>query len=94
MRMRIHSKSGIVNGLFPDRNRLVVIKVYPIYHNNNTGVNKQMSVYKLIQCCAPLHMMNTGSSEQLNTLLKYGIDLRKNFELSENIWSRNHYEHK
>jgi hypothetical protein len=38
--------------------------------------------------------MNTGSSEQLNTLLKYGIDLRKNFELSENIWSRNHYEHK
>ena len=29
MRMRMHSKSGIVNGLFPDRNRLVVIKVYP-----------------------------------------------------------------
>ena len=28
MRMRMHSKSGIVNGLFPDRNRLVVIKVY------------------------------------------------------------------
>jgi hypothetical protein len=27
-------------------------------------------------------MMNTGSSEQLNTLLKYVIDLRKNFELS------------
>ena len=44
-----------------------------------------MSVYKLIQCCAPLHMMNTGSSEQLNTLLKYGIDLGNNFELSENI---------
>jgi hypothetical protein len=36
-------------------------------------------------CCAPLHMKNTGSSEQLNTLLKYGIDLGKNFELSENI---------
>jgi hypothetical protein len=85
MRMRIHSKSGIVNGLFPDRNRLVVIEVYAIYHNNNTGGNTQMSVYKLIQCCAPLHMMKTGSSEQLNTLLKYGIDLRKNFELSENI---------
>ena len=26
----MHSKSGIVNGLFPDRNRLVVIKVYPL----------------------------------------------------------------
>jgi hypothetical protein len=39
-------------------------------------------------------MKNTGSSEQLNTLLKYGIDLGKNFELSENLWSRNHYEHK
>ena len=29
MRMRMHSKSGIVNGLFPDRNRLVVKKIYP-----------------------------------------------------------------
>ena len=55
------------------------------FHNNKTGGNTQMSVYKLIQCCAPLHLMNTGSSEQLNTLLKYGIDLGKNFELSENI---------
>ena len=35
--MRMHSKSGIVNGLFPDRNRLVVIKVYP-----NEIINKYM----------------------------------------------------
>ena len=30
MRMRVHSKLGIVNGLFPDRNRLGVKKVFPI----------------------------------------------------------------
>jgi hypothetical protein len=29
MRMHMHSKSGIVNSLFPDRNRLVVKKVFP-----------------------------------------------------------------
>lgn len=37
MRMRMHSKSGIVNGLFPDRNRLIVKKVYP-YENMEDGL--------------------------------------------------------
>jgi hypothetical protein len=40
MRMRMHSKSGIVNGLFPDRNRLVVIKVY----TNHDTLQKSKSI--------------------------------------------------
>jgi hypothetical protein len=35
----MHSKSGIVNGLSPDRNRLVVKKVFPFI----IDINKQFS---------------------------------------------------
>jgi hypothetical protein len=36
--MRMHSKSGIVNGLFPDRNRLVVKKVFQLpYDHDHDG---------------------------------------------------------
>ena len=49
MRIRMHSKSGIVNGLFPDRNRLVVIKVYPICSDVKTRKRRNVVGIDMIQ---------------------------------------------
>ena len=61
MRMRMHSKSGIVNGLFPDRNRLVVIKVYPITTNESYAVSYGSVNSHGLWACANILTPKTGT---------------------------------